>query len=583
MAISKQDIENIRNSVNIVDIIKEYLPDLKKAGKDYKTLCPFHNEKTPSFLVSPQKNIFHCFGCNIGGDVFSFIMKYENISYPEAVKKIAKKIGIKIKDTWFDTQESDEIKIIMNILFSAAKFYNKYLLEEKDAQPAREYLLKRKINNETIKKFMLGFAPLGNKILNLASKKYDMNLLFKTGLIGISEKNSYPHDCLYNRIVFPIFDFQGNIVGFGGRILPEFKENQPVYLNTQETSVFNKSRILYGLYQAYKHIKQQNQTILFEGYIDVLINHQYGLENSVAPLGTSFTEGQLRILKRFCNTIVVVFDSDEGGIKGSLKVSELCFENEVNCRIVCLPQKIDPDEYILINGKEKFIQLIENSLTPIEFKILTTKYDINKPEQKSSLIKELLEMICKIKDSIVRYEMIKNISTKFDLKEEILLSEMHKIMRLNKLDFNSDFSKQSKKDIEIFSAEEEIIYLCLYYPNLIKIVPEDIFSDERCIRIFKLISKNSDSINIAELVNSIDEDTSCWLRKLIFVERQYTQPELILKNLIKDLMFKKEEEKRRTLEIEIVPMLEGKIPVDLNKLDKYHKLTKVLKGTVGRR
>ena len=248
MAIPRETIDRVRNSVDIVEVIREYLPNIKKVGKDYRTLCPFHQDKKPSFYVSPNKNIFHCFGCHAGGDAFKFVMKYENMTYPEAVKKLAERAGIKIEETYVEA-DSDR-KLILEVLEQAADFYHRYLLKSNEAELARKYLAQRAINENTIREFRIGFAPGGNKFLEQAKKKYNIQLLLKTGLVSISDRTKSPYDHLYGRIVFPIVNLQGNTIAFGGRVIPGGSVSQPVYLNTSETSVFSKSRSLYGLFQA---------------------------------------------------------------------------------------------------------------------------------------------------------------------------------------------------------------------------------------------------------------------------------------------------------------------------------------------
>jgi len=587
MVISKETIDKIRDSVNIVEIIQGYLPNIKKSGKDYKTNCPFHQEKTPSFFISPQKSIFHCFGCNTGGDVFTFIMKYENISYPDAIKKVAVKTGIQIKESELNEYDNSERKLLLKILNSTAEYYNKILLEEPCAESARKYLQKRQISSDTIEKFKLGFAPDNNRILTTAGKKYDVNLLLKSGIISISSKTNAPHDHLRNRISFPIYDLHGNIIAFGGRILPELNINPP-YLNTPETVLYNKSRCLYGLHQANMPVRQSGKAVILEGYMDVLISHQYGINNTVAPLGTALTHDQIKLLKRFTDTLVILFDPDDSGQQAAVRASELVLEENLNCYITSLPDGLDPDEFILNEngGKEKFLDLINNTpMNPIEFKLFINKSNLSKPEYKRRMAKEVLDMINKIKDTIYRYEMVKIASNKLGIREDILLNELSKLSSTNK---NAPAGPGQKETADtqntiIFSVEEEIIALCLQYPELLNNVNRELLSDERCIKLLDIMAKPGMAA-LSDILNSVDEDTSTWVTKLGFKEYDDTvTPELLLNNFIKDLSLRRQEEKRKQLEIEIIPMLEGSIPADYNKLTEFQELTKTLKGSIAKR
>ncbi len=577
--IDRETISRIRDSVDIVEVVKSYLHDLKPAGKDFKALCPFHSEKTPSFYVSPSKNIFHCFGCKAGGDVFKFVMLIENISYPSAVKKLASRVGIEIQET--DEEVSTDRKKILEILNDASKFYNKSLLNSEEGLLARKYLIeKRGINLNTIEKFCLGYAPKNNRIFEESKKKYSVELLFKTGLLGISDKDKKPYDFLRNRVVFPIYDLIGNVIAFGGRTLEE--NVQPPYLNTPDTSVYSKSRSLYGLFQAKNALAKTKKVIVLEGYIDVLINHQFGFENAVAPLGTAITTEQIRTLSRFVEKIIFIFDSDESGKNAALRAGELCLEQGVHCSICSLPEGIDPDEYILSYGKEKFESLINSGINPVEFKmkILSSKIDISKPENKSKFIKEMLDIIVKIKDYIFRQEMIKYLSEKVKIPESIIASEISKIVNKNIKIQKIDESFLDSLNVSIRSLEEELICLCLHHPELIKYVRQDLFTDERCVYIFPFLTKMvNENLPLVKILDFLDDSISSWFIQLAFEERYYEAPEETFDSLLKDLNLQRQEIRRKELEREVIPMWEGKIPHDIRKIEEYQELTKLLKGS----
>jgi DNA primase len=581
MVISKETIEKVREQANIVEIIQSYLPNLKQVGKDFKTVCPFHSEKTPSFYVSPQKKIFHCFGCHVGGDVFTFVMKHENISLPEAIKKIAVRVGVQIQESEINTYENSERKLLIEILDRAAEFYHKQLLNQSYAKPALEYLAKRGVTPETIDKYKLGYAPGGDKLLEIAEKKYPLNQLLKTGLISISTKTNAARDHLRNRIVFPIFNLQGNAIAFGGRILPGNDSLQPPYLNTPETMVYSKSRSLYGLYQAGNSIKQADKVIVLEGYMDVLLTHQEGVGNTVAPLGTALTADQLKLLKRYTETVIILFDPDNAGKKSADRATELAFEENMGCYVGSLPAGVDPDEFVLQpGGKEQLLDLVNNKVVnPVEFKISTSGHDLAKPEQKRKLVQEVLLLIAHVKDTILRHELARFAAGKLMVKEDILVTELNKLIKPGKKDDKPD----QKNPMKVYSAEEEVVCLLIQYPDLVKEIELKHFTDERCVHVITQLKKTGGDEPVPSMLDRLDPDIGVWLTGLIF-EQHITVPDnetpgKVMNDLMKDIKLRRQEEKRRQLEIEIIPMLEGDRPVDYKKLAEFQELTKSLKGT----
>ncbi|MDI6641486.1 MAG: DNA primase [Elusimicrobiota bacterium] len=581
MAIARETVDRIRAKIDIVELITEYVPNLKPAGKDYKALCPFHSEKTPSFFVSPSKNIFHCFGCKAGGDVIKFVMQIENITYPEAIMKLAKRVGVEIKEEIEEDQV--EKKTLIEILSSAAKFYHKYLTSLQEAARARKYLAERKVNQDTIEKFQLGYAPDGNKLFEQAKKKYSQELLLKSGLIAIREDDSKPYDFLRNRITFPIYDISGNVIAFGGRAISN--SIQPVYLNTSDTILFNKSKTLYGLFHAKPAINKKKQVIFVEGYFDVILCHQGGIDNIVAPLGTAVTQEHIKVIRRFAEGgVVFLFDSDESGKEAGLRAAEICIENDLQCRIATLPQGIDPDEFILQFGHKSLEEIIEHAANPVEFKtdMCLSKFDIKKVENKSKVVKEILATVVKIRDPVYRQEMIKFVANKLELKEDILISEIRKLTGKKKLDPKESVLPTELKNIR--SIEEEITSLCLKYPEIAQSISLNIFEDERCKKVLSQLHRTQKDFSYTKFLDLFDEDISSWLIQIAFEDedREYNnKPQEMLNVLLKDLNLQRQEERRRQLEIEVIPMWEGRKEVDMKKIHEFEKLTKMLKGTSG--
>jgi len=364
---SEEILDEIRNRLEIVELISEYV-SLKPSGKGYKGLCPFHQEKTPSFMVDSERQIFHCFGCGEGGNIFTFIMKMEKVKFPEAVKILADKAGIALP-----TFENQNIKIapdrelIFRLNEIAADYYHKNLFSAQ-GKSAQQYLLKRNFTKEIIKKFQLGYALPGYEHLMsiLLAKKIPLSDLFKAGLVVKSSKSGKTMDYFRNRIIFPIFNLQGNIIAFGGRVLDD---KLPKYINSPETAVYSKAKHLYGLFQAKKSIRQKNQVIIVEGYTDVLMAHQYGFENVVASLGTALTSQQIDLVKRYADEVLVAFDSDTAGKIATLRSLNMIKKAVRKVRIISLPLDSDPADVLLKEGKNYFSNLLDKALPLIDYKV----------------------------------------------------------------------------------------------------------------------------------------------------------------------------------------------------------------------
>ncbi|MCK5099582.1 MAG: DNA primase, partial [Desulfobacteraceae bacterium] len=368
MYIPEEKIAEIINTSDISDVISESVI-LKKSGQNFMGLCPFHSEKTPSFSVSPQKQIFHCFGCGVGGNVFSFLMKYHSITFPEAVKILARKYNITIEAGKISPEKKKIIDLkegLFNLNKRVMEYFNDSLLKKGQGQAARQYLLKRGITDDIIKKFNLGFTidswdSLVDFYKKLAIPK---NLAEKSGLVLPRKPGSGYYDRFRNRVMFPIFDINMQIAGFGGRVMDD---SLPKYLNSPETLVYNKSRILYGLHSSKNHCRQKEHVYIVEGYFDFLSLYQHGVKNVVASLGTALTQDHVRMLKGYATKVILVFDSDEAGINAA-KRSITIFVNEgIELKILVLPQGKDPDSFIMEYGRQAFEQKALEAMTVLQF------------------------------------------------------------------------------------------------------------------------------------------------------------------------------------------------------------------------
>ena len=447
-------IEQIRQSVDMLELVKEYVPNVKRAGRTFKACCPFHREKTPSFSISPDKGLFYCFGCQAGGDIFDFVMRIENLSFNEAARKLAQRAGIEWKPLTEMTEEEKKRSQYYKIMLFAKDFYHEQLLSQQGTA-ARNYIKQRNLTQETTEKFGLGLSLFSGLTAKAKAQGFAEQDLKTLGLLNYSG-----NDLFKNRLMFPIFNHRGEVVAFGGRVLGE---GQPKYLNSPETPLFSKSRILYGLNFAGPSIRKEDFVILLEGYMDVIGAHQAGVENCVAPLGTSFTPYHATILKRYTNQAVVIFDPDDAGINAALRAALILVEQGLYVRVATLPAGLDPDEFITEYGAEEFKNIAKNAPDIMDFQInlLLKKAGLNMDAQtKTNIAAELSETINKQPDEIIKREWAKTAADRLNIDADIMLK---KIVKKPMQNTASAQPKQNKK-IEP-KREVDLIKLLLWNPR----------------------------------------------------------------------------------------------------------------------
>lgn len=417
---SDEIIEEVRSRTDIVDVISRYV-NLQKKGSQYFGLCPFHNEKTGSFSVSPQKQMYYCFGCGAGGNVFSFLMAYENMTFKEAVEELAPKCGVTLPQremTYQEKQRADKRTRLFEINKEAAAYYYK-MLRSPEGQQAMAYFTKRQLTAETLHKFGLGCTSKYSDSLYkyLRSKGYEDNILKDCGLVTIDEKRG-GHDKFWNRAMFPIFDANGKVVAFGGRVMGE---GEPKYLNSPETEIFNKSKTLFGLYFARK--TRREQFILCEGYMDVISLHQAGFDNAVASLGTALTEGHAGMLKRYVKDVYLSYDSDGAGQKAALRAIPILKNAGISCRIINMSPYKDPDEFIKALGPEEYEKRILNAENSFMYQVRMKEknYDLTDPEKKSDFQKEVARMIVtEFPTQLERENYTESVAARFNIPKAAL-------------------------------------------------------------------------------------------------------------------------------------------------------------------
>ncbi len=474
MAIPDNIIDQIQEKIDIVDVISKYLP-LKKTGRSYKALCPFHHEKTPSFIVSQDKQIYHCFGCGAGGNVFSFLMRYENLEFPEAVEMLAEKAHIAIPRS--TTREKEALNSLANQLYKvnelACQFFQACLANNK---VAKDYLNARGIGDETIKRFKIGYAPdAWEGLLNFFKNKgIEPAILEKAGLIIANDKGGY-YDRFRHRIIFPIIDLKEKVLGFGGRVMDT---SLPKYINSPETYIYSKGKNLYGLNFSKEYIKKKGHALVVEGYLDFIIPYQAGINNLIATLGTALTVDQIKLLKRFVNTVIMVYDPDEAGEAASLRNLDLFISEDVNVYVAELPAGYDPDSYIRKFGAEDFMGLLKSSKNLFDYKLdkLSLRFDIKGSHGKARIAGEMLPTIARINNAVLKSNLIKKLAEKLAVDEESIREELKKVKQDYKEREYFVNTVINKKDSN--TAEKMILALLLDGEGFVTKVKENLLLEE---------------------------------------------------------------------------------------------------------
>lgn len=431
--IDEQTVQRIIDAAQILEVVQDFMT-LRRRGSNYIGCCPFHNEKTPSFSVSPAKNIFKCFGCGAAGTPVSFVMRHENMTYPEALKYLANKYGILVKEKELshEEQEQHEDRESMGIInqYAAQYFHDQLLQGEEGKAIGLTYFQHRGFRPETIEKFQLGYSPANRQALTneALSKGYQLKFLEKTGLTIVKE-DGYKFDRFAGRVMFPIHSVAGKVVAFGGRIMTNDKK-MAKYVNSPESEVYHKSNVLYGIYQAKGEIVKRDKCYLCEGYCDVISMHQSGVQNTVASSGTSLTPGQISVIKRFTNNLTVIYDGDWAGIKASLRGIDLILEQDINVKVVLLPEPEDPDSFALSHTPQELQDYIdEHEEDFIKFKTRILLKDAEDPLKKAEVIKSIIGSISKISNAVTRSLYIKECSHLLDVKEDALYAETGRALK----------------------------------------------------------------------------------------------------------------------------------------------------------
>ncbi len=516
--VPRETIDEILSRSNIVEVISECGVSLRAAGRDFKALCPFHTEKTPSFSVSVQKQIFYCFGCQTGGNVISFVEKHQGKSFVETIEWLAERLNIELPNQ--DPRaiaERQRYTTLEDLNRFAVAYYHDQLLKDPAGVPAKRYLHNRGVQGSTVRSFQLGFAKSGRRELLKAAtdKGFTTQQLVDAGLI--KDEDHGPQDRFWNRILFPIHNERGVPVGFGGRSLSE--EHQPKYLNSPATVLYDKSNILYNLDKARQSVYKEQRMLLVEGYMDVLMLCQSGIENVVAASGTSLSENHARLLKRFVPEIAIVFDGDASGFQAAQRGLLRLLAEGLRVRIALLPTGEDPDSFTRQHGVEAFTQLIDNAVNLIEFQIQAAiqNREIHRIDVKTQIVAELTETLVNVKNRVELNEYVKYAVKELQIDKSVLWQEL-KDAGLKEAPSAPRRTKQGKATPQKLSVraqiEHQLIEALLQNPTLIPYVKSRFdsqdFTEQRYIKIAQLLWKadtDDAPVDIQDLINNASDES----------------------------------------------------------------------------
>jgi DNA primase len=558
--IPEDKIEEVKARVNVVDVVSEYVT-LKKAGRNFVGLCPFHREKTPSFTVNPEKQIFYCFGCGEGGNAISFLMKINNMSFPESIRHLAGRMGITIpvkKVTEGERRKASEKEKLIRLNQMAADQFRKNLISGK-GEAARKYLGKRGIDDAVVKHFGLGYSPDEWRLLqnSFDGKGVSRDLVRKAGLIIIKD-NGQSYDRFRGRLMFPIENLNGDTVAFGGRIIGD---GEPKYLNSPESPIYIKGKTLYGLNRTKNEIKRKDEAIIVEGYLDLFSLWSAGIGNVVATLGTALTKEQIELTRRFTRNVSIIFDPDEAGKSAVERSLKLFLEEEIRARVVILPGGYDPDEYVRKYGRESLEELIAHSSSMVDYYIEEIIGGGNTLEDKRDSVRDSVSFIGNISDPVQRNLFIKRVSEKVGIDQGLLKDEVRKKLAHRKSPSGQGATPAKKREI-VDQIELNLIHMIMEYPDRIPVVAHDGIFDYFLSRPLKDIGESfiqsyhkGENKSLSHVINDLaDQDIREKLIKLTVEERPYDDDVIdkILEDTVKKIRLRWYKMKRKSLQRELI-------------------------------
>lgn len=546
------DTEEIKSRLNVADVLGEYIR-LEKAGANYKACCPFHNEKTPSFMVNTEKQIWHCFGCQKGGDIFSFVMEMEGLEFKEALKVLADKAGISLKR--FDAKEEGKKNRTLEILELATKFYETQLWKGAGKIKILNYLKDRGLNEEIIREFRLGYAPSGwrNVLTFLTERGYKIDEIVKTGLLVQKSKDSEVqseiqnseipatnyqlqttnyYDRFRDRIIFPVTDTMGKVVGYSARVAPGGDESQAKYVNTPESEVYHKSKVLYGADKAKSEIKSQNFVLLVEGNMDVIAAVQAGIKNTVAVSGTALTADQINIIKRYTNDLRMFFDMDKAGEQATKKSIKLCFERDMNVKVVELPEGKDAADLAKSNPA-LLRETVKKATDAMEYFFQKVFSNENKKEVegKKKIASEILDMLSHVSSDIAKGHWLKKLASELETKEAVLTDMLKKVTLKGRTSENYQAAKEENTEFSIKTKleilVEDLIGLALIYESVWRKSCGEEKNNQFLLKdalLAKMLQAGEEfQFSFDDLIKNLDNKDSVSRAEKIYFEKKYRQ------------------------------------------------------------
>ena len=568
-------IEEIRQSNDIVDVISQYM-NLKRSGRNYFGLCPFHNEKSPSFSVSPDKQIFHCFGCGVGGNVITFIMKIEGCSFVEAIQMLASRANIQLPTLENNQDTAKEIlkSKVHKVNEFAAEFYHKNLYTP-NAKMGQEYVKKRQLSNETLKAFKIGYSGKFNELYQALKKEgFEDQEILESGLVNRNNNGTYI-DRYRNRLMFPICDVRNRVIAFGGRVLDDSK---PKYINSPENVVYSKGRHLFGLNVAKK--EKIDKLLIVEGYMDVISLHQRGIKNVVASLGTALTQQQGFLLRKNANQVIISFDSDEAGLEAKKRAVDILQNMGIDLRILQMEGAKDPDEYVKKYGNVRFLNLIEKAISVVEFKVKLLKKDLNleNVNDKIKFLNQIAKMLSKIDNTMEREVYIEKIAKTYQISKEAIYAEVNKLsynmkqtdglLEKNKKVILKPIKKNLEVEQSIVKRENMILSLLLkgdlnIYQIIKQNIKDDEFKDEVNNKIAKKLYEEFEkgNSNIIGILDKLDDEEQSHVTEIMADEYELEN----IEKAIDDVIYGYRRDKLTNRKFEILSNLEENIEENKKK------------------
>lgn len=575
--IPPETLELIRSRLDIVELVGEYV-QLSRAGRNMKGRCPFHQERTPSFIVSPERQTFHCFGCGEGGDAFSFVMKTENLTFVESAEKLAARVGVKVEPAQALGPEEKARLRMKEALEFAAEHYHALLMKDPSADAARKYVASRHLNKAAVEEFRLGYAPRQGNLVQAALKKgFSEEILLKAGLAAKRPDGSL-RDYFFDRLMFPIRDAKGATVGFGGRTLGD---GEPKYLNSPESPVFSKGRVLYGLYEGAAAVRKARKAHFMEGYMDVIATHQHGLKSACAPLGTALTPEQAQLIKRYADAAVIVFDADNAGQNAAVRGAEVALAAGLGVRVATVPEGKDPDELLHAKGLPALEGALEQALDLVAFKteLLVKRAGELTPEKKSAIAKDVMATIVACPDDVLKDEWVRRLAARLGVNEDSLRRAGGKaVPQARRAAAPAAAPRPAPAaPAAVTPSDLQLLGVVFKTPASAKDVPEDAL-ESGAARLILLNLRGAEPYDKGwgpRLLGGLPPPEAAVASRLLTDELGYDDPAGVLRALLD-----KRARLRRLKEIEpIVLSMGAGRPVDAGLRDEYQRLVVELKGT----